>query len=60
MWEIGFIAIALVIGLFCGATLYSAALRDHRNRWVWGVVGLLTNVIGLLVYRLAVGRIIKN
>jgi hypothetical protein len=60
MWGIGFVAIALATGALCGYLLYRAAEREHRNPWVWGIVGLLTNVIGLLVFRLTVGRIVQN
>ena len=50
---------ALVIGAVCGFALYSAAKRDGRSPWVWGIVGLLTNIIGVVVYRFAVGPIMK-
>lgn len=60
MGYIGFFAIALTCAVVCAYVLYNAALRDKRNPWVWGAVGLLANVIGLLIYRFAVGRIIKN
>lgn len=50
---------ALVIGLVCAYALYTAAQRDGRSAVVWGVVGLLTNVIGVVVYRLTVGPILK-
>ncbi len=59
MWEIGFLAIALAIGLFCAYVLYRAAEREDRNPWVWGVAGLLTNIIAIVVFRFRVGPIVK-
>lgn len=58
MWEVGFLVIALTCAALCGFVLFNAARRDGRNAWVWGAVGLLGNVIGLLIYRLTVGRIV--
>lgn len=49
----------LVIGVVCGYWLYRAAERDGRSPIVWGVVGFLTSVIGVIAYRLAVGPIVK-
>lgn len=54
-----FVVTALVIGAVCGYALYAAAQRDGRSPWVWGVVGLLTNIIGVVIYRVAVGPIMK-
>lgn len=54
-----FVVTALVIGAVCGYALYTAAQRDGRSPWVWGVVGLLTNIIGVVIYRVAVGPIMK-
>jgi hypothetical protein len=50
---------ALVIGAVCGFALYSAAQRDGKSPLVWGIVGLLTNIIGVVVYRFTVGPIMK-
>ncbi len=50
---------ALVIGAVCGFSLYSAAQRDGKSPLVWGLVGLLTNIIGVVVYRFTVGPIMK-
>lgn len=50
---------ALVIGGVCGYWLYKAAERDHRSPLVWGAVGFLTSIIGVVVYRVAVGPIVK-
>lgn len=50
---------ALVIGAVCGFALYGAAERDKRSPIVWGVIGFLTNIIGVVVYRLMVGPIMK-
>ncbi len=50
---------ALVIGAVCGFALYGAAKRDGRSPLVWGVVGFLTNIIGVIIYRFAVGPIMK-
>lgn len=50
---------ALVIGAVCAYALYSAAKRDGRHPLVWGVVGFLTNIIGVVIYRVAVGPIMK-
>ncbi len=49
----------LVIGAVCGAALYGAAQRDGKSPLVWGIVGFLTNVIGMVVYRVKVGAIMK-
>ena len=51
---------AMVIGAVCGYSLYNAAKRDHRSPIVWGVAGFLTNIIGVVIYRLAVGPIVKQ
>ena len=48
---------ALVVGAVCGYALYVAAQRDGRSPWVWGIVGLLTNIVGVVIYRVAVGPI---
>jgi hypothetical protein len=53
------LVMAGVIGAVCGWSLYTAAVRDKRNPVVWGVAGFLTNIIGVVVYRLAVGPIMK-
>ena len=49
----------LVIGAVCGAALYGAAQRDGKSPLVWGIVGFLTNVLGMVGYRLKVGPIMK-
>ncbi|MBX3069239.1 MAG: hypothetical protein KF883_01925 [Thermomicrobiales bacterium] len=59
MWEVGFVVIALACAVLCAFVLYNAARRDGANPWVWGAVGLLGNVVGVLIYRLSVGKIIK-
>ena len=53
------LVMALVIGGVCGYWLYRAAERDGRSPIVWGAAGFLTNVIGVIAYRLAVGPIVK-
>jgi hypothetical protein len=60
VWYLGFLSIALAIGVVCGYVLYRAAERERRSPWVWGIVGFLTNVVGLLIFRLTVGPIVKN
>ena len=60
MWEIGFVAIWLTISVLCAYSLYRAAEREHRSPWVWGVAGLLTNIIAVAVFRVTVGPIAKS
>ncbi|HET9659619.1 MAG TPA: hypothetical protein VFP05_04780 [Thermomicrobiales bacterium] len=50
---------ALVIGAVCGYWLYKAAERDRRSPLIWGIAGFLTNIIGVVAYRLLVGPIVK-
>ncbi|MCO5222578.1 MAG: hypothetical protein M9947_13510 [Thermomicrobiales bacterium] len=59
MGLISLLLMALAIGAVCAYVLYTAAQRDNRNPLVWGIVGLLTNIIGVIVYRFAVGPILK-
>jgi hypothetical protein len=38
----------LLVPLLCGAVCFKAAADKGRNPWVWGVVGFVLPLIGLL------------
>ncbi len=52
------VILGFAVNVLCAYVLYQAAQRTGRRPWVWAIVGLLTSIIGLIVWRVAEGPIL--
>lgn len=50
---------ALVVCAVCAYALYTAAIREGRSPWLWGVLGFVFNIFAVIAFRLMAGPIMK-
>ena len=44
--------LACLVNVVCGCWLYTAARCDDERKWLWGVVGLVGGISGVMIYYL--------